>query len=393
MMMPEMSLSEAIELCPAIYEGLSIPHLTGKSGVGKTSMCLLLADIMGCEFDPAIHVSNFAGSGPAEATGYGVPAPWSPDEDADLDLRFSASRGIPTFNRYGYRRVLWVWDEYTNWPGEIISNSRGCQTPVGFPKKWGEHVIAPNVHIVITSNRRADGSRQSAVLDAPNVARVVTLVIQPSLADTIAHFTSLGLGDSDHCSWLGYLHSGAKDGGNGLIEANKYFAPDPVQPWDGQPYPCPRQHEVACRVMMPGSRLMLADDHTQKLRVLSGLLGPDAGAQSAAWSSVLKDSVAAARRVLDGDDSMPDASDKSAAYSIGMAAYRIVKKPLTGMDQDQREVAVKGGDLDGFVDRVMLHLPGELRKWLFEMAIRKDDDGNCAIPLTLHDKARAMQGV
>jgi hypothetical protein len=392
MQMPELSLADALYICQMIYEAGSIPHLTGKSGIGKTSMMIELAALIGAEFDPALNVHNFSGSGPAEGSGYGVPAPWKDDEDSDLDLRFSVPRGIPTFNRYGFRKVLWVWDEYTNWTPELIAMSRGCITPVGFPKKWGDHIIAPNTYIAITSNRRSDGSRQSAVLDAPNVARVTTLVIQPDMLGTLQHFTALGLADSDHCSWLSYIHSGAKDGGHGLIEMQKYFAPDPVQPWDGQPYPCPRQHEVACRATMPGSSLMLADDHTMKLRLLSGLIGPDAGAQSAAWSSILKDSVAAARRVLDGTEQL-DSDDKSAAYSIGMAAYRIVKKPLTGMDQDQRDVAVKGGDLDAFVDRVMLRLPGELRKWVFEMAIRKDGDGNCAIPLTLHDKARAMQCV
>jgi hypothetical protein len=67
-------------------------------------MAAVIAKIMNLEFDPALHVSNFSGSGPAEATGYGVPGPWDPSDDADLVLKFSAGKGIPTFQRYGFPR-------------------------------------------------------------------------------------------------------------------------------------------------------------------------------------------------------------------------------------------------------------------------------------------------
>lgn len=388
---PTVSLNDALNLIvEVVYKGLSIPHLTGKSGIGKTSIALEIAQRMGLEFDPALHVANFSGSGPAEATGYGIPGPWNSDMDADIDLRFSAGRGIPTFARYGFTPVLWVWDEYTNWPGEIIANSRGCITPAGFPKKWGDHVIAPNVHILITSNRRSDGSRMSAVLDAPNVARVVTLIVQPTIGDTLDHFASLGLSQSDHWTWLKFTETGARDGGNGTIELEKFFAPDPTQPWTGEPYPCPRQHEAACRMTMPDAPL-LSMDHTAKVAVLSGLIGAEAGMHSAGWSTVMKESVQTARAVLDGNDDMP--TDPSQSYPVMMAAFRMERKRIITLDEAQKAAAVKSGDLDAFVDRVLIKGPGELRRCVFEMSIRQDDNGVCSIPLDMHKKAALLQGV
>jgi DNA polymerase III delta prime subunit len=388
---PTVSLDAAIQLITqVIVPGGSVPHLTGKSGIGKTSAALEIARLLGAEFDPALHVANFSGSGPAEATGYGIPGPWNSDTDADIDLRFSAGRGLPTFNRYGFTPVLWVWDEYTNWPGEIIANSRGCITPMGFPKKWGDHVIAPNTIIVITSNRRSDGSRMSAVLDAPNVARVTTLIVQPNVADTLDHFASLGLSQSDHWTWLKFVESGSKDGGNGAFELEKFFAPDPAQPWTGEPYPCPRQHEAACRMTLPDAPL-LGMDHTAKVAVLSGLVGAEAGMHSAGWSTVMKESITVARAVLSGADPMP--TDPTQSYPVMMAAFRMERKRIASLDENQKAAAVKSGDLDDFINRVLIKGPGELRRCVFEMAIRRDADGVCSIPLDMHSKASLLQGV
>ena len=391
---PTVNYATALRLITeVIFAGGGIPYLAAKSGVGKTSMAALIAKIMNLEFDPAIHVANFSGSGPAEATGYGVPGPWDPSDDADLVLKFSAGKGIPTFQRYGFAPVLWVWDEYTNWPSEVIANSRGCVTPPGFPKKWGEHIIAPNVHILITGNRRMDGSRQSVVLDAPNMARVTQLLLEPTLTEWLQWAAGEGFNASDHFTWLQFINMGANDlSSNAALEARKFFAPDPVTPWNGEPYPCPRQHERACLYTMADAPL-LDMDHSAKVIALSGLLGPEAGTASAAWSTVMKESVGKAKEVLGGTTPMP--KGPADAFPVLMAAYRMERKRSLALDPMQRQAAVKGGDFDSLVERVILPAPGELRRCVFEQAIRPIDgvDGDCSIPLDMHPKAGAMQGL
>jgi hypothetical protein len=138
---------------------------------------------------------------------------------------------------------------------------------------------------------------------------------------------------------------------------------------------------------------LLDMDHSAKVIALSGLLGPEAGSASAAWSTVMKESVGKAKEVLGGTAPMP--TGPADAFPVLMAAYRIERKRSLALDPMQRQAAVKGGDFDSLVERVILPAPGELRRCVFEQAIRLIDgvDGDCSIPLDMHPKAGAMQGL
>ena len=83
------------------------------------------------------------------------------------------------------------------------------------------------------------------------------------------------------------------------------------------------------------------------------------------------------------------------AFPVLLAAYRIERTRSLALDPMQRQAAVKGGDFDSLVERVILPAPGELRRCVFEQAIRPIDgvDGDCSIPLDMHPKAGAMQGL
>jgi hypothetical protein len=370
--------------------------LNGKSGVGKTEIGKKIAEAIGYEFDPKLHVKNFCGASPVEGTGYGVPGEWDDDLGSDIDMRFSVPEGLPTLAKYGDRKIVFMCDEFSNWDPTLQSLALGAMTPVGFPKKWGPHDIAPNVFFVLTSNRRSDGSRQSSVLSAPNVARCLTLVIEPNLKETLEHFAvDKDLSDSAHWKFLSFVQLGNVNGNTtGALDAEKLFAPDPVTPWDGMPYPNPRQHERVCMATMPDSPLM--DDtlfnHEARKTNLSGYLGPDAGAEVASWIAVMADSVENAKAVLAGAASFP--KDTKSIYGTMMAAYRLTKMMLSGMTQAQRLAAVKGGDVDDFVNRIMLVPEAkEYCAWLYEMAIREDKDKNSAIPLDVHPMAEKMQCV
>jgi len=390
---PTVSIEQVFQLAVVAHQAQLNLCLLGRSGIGKTECAREMAARLGAEFDPAIHVLNFSGSSPAEAVGYGVPGPWREgDMVTDIDMRFSVPQGLPTRDKYGDRFVLVVFDEFSNWDASIQSLALGALTPVGFPKKWGPHELAPNLFIVITGNRRKDGSRQSSVLSAPNVARCLTAVVEPDLPETLVHFAEKGLAESAHWGLLSFMAMGMKDGGSGSDEANAFFAPDPVTPWDGMPYPCPRQHERSCMATMPDAPMMDGSfDHQQRQTALAGMLGADAGARAAAWITSIQESVGTAKKVLAGTESLP--STKSDAYAVMMAAYRIVKKGMADYTSDQRAAAVAGGEADAFVNNVMIPASGELRKWVFEMAIRpaSGGDGAAPLPLDIHTKADAMQ--
>jgi hypothetical protein len=123
----------------------------GPSGVGKTT---IMANAARPLFD-TVTLSNFAGKGPVEVTGLGLPK-W---EDKILNMVFSQPEGIPTMDRVGDSHVYWVLDEWGNWDPQVRAAFHGVLSPpAGKHRYLGSHIIGPNVVCGLTTNRRSDGA-------------------------------------------------------------------------------------------------------------------------------------------------------------------------------------------------------------------------------------------
>lgn len=161
---------------PELVEQVKLQRLTrstiilfGQSGVGKTT---IMTGAAKGSFDQVL-LSNFAGKGPVEATGLGLPE-WrykvtKPDGGVDmvgsagdkkiLEMIFSQPEGIPTVDRVGESLVYWVLDEWGNWDPQVRAAFHGVLSPPdGGHRYLGSHIIGPNVVCAIATNRRCDGA-------------------------------------------------------------------------------------------------------------------------------------------------------------------------------------------------------------------------------------------
>jgi len=124
----------------------------GPSGAGKTT---IMMDAASRVFDRVL-LSNFAGKGPVDATGLGLPRK---GDNGALAMIFSQPEGAPTRDRVGDEFVYWGLDEWANWYPEVRAAMHGVLSPpAGEHRYLGSHIIGPNVVCGITSNRRCDGA-------------------------------------------------------------------------------------------------------------------------------------------------------------------------------------------------------------------------------------------
>ena len=172
--------SELGTFAKIVYATNAFLILLGSGGCGKTSSAKgVIAPALEKLFGTAVDVwkSNFSNASPLEITGYGALKKGEHGEDL---MVFAEPKGIPTvgnLSRTGNgdpdRVVLWVLDEFANWPSDCQSLVRSAIDPDG-EATIGQHRLGKNVKILITSNRRTDGSRSS--LPMPQSSAVPILV-------------------------------------------------------------------------------------------------------------------------------------------------------------------------------------------------------------------------
>ena len=333
----------------------------GKGGIGKTSIARsIVAPAMG--IDPSdVWLVNLSGSGPQEALGYGIP------DSGTRDLWFSSPEQWPTADRVGNTPTLLVLDEFPEWDVQIQSLCRSLFQPDGSQPMIGTHKLGKNVRVMLTGNRRSDGTR-SAVPAAPIIERCMTFTIEPTLDEWLEWAALEGLADSPVYTFLRYANG---------VEGVDHFNPDVPSPWDGSPHPCPRQWEAACRVAT-GDLL-----HEPALLSLSlrGLVGEASGSAAYAFCQSVASMLPKLRAIRDGDEQMP--ADRAEQYALSFAALRKAKQEA-GNDP---EAAVAGGSLDWLVNNIICACSGEIRKWTYDSAVRN------GIPLNQHPRRSAMQGI
>ena len=332
----------------------------GKGGVGKTTIAkTIVAPAIGID-EGDVWLVNLSGSGPQEALGYGIP-------DSDTrDLWFSSPEQWPTADRVGTTPTLLVLEEFSEWDVQIQSLCRSLFQPDGSAPMIGTHRLGKNVKIMITSNRRTDGTR-SAVPSAPIIERCMAFTIEPTLDEWLNWAAINGLAASPIYTFLKYTNG---------VEGVDHFNPEVPTPWDGSPHPCPRQWEAACRASEG-----LIDEPVLLSLALRGLVGESAGGAAYAFCQVVGNMLPKLRAIRNGDDTMP--SDRAEQYALSYAAIRQAKKQA----QDDPEAAVASGSLDWLVNNVICACCGEIRKWTYDAAILN------GLPLNQHSRRSAMQGI
>lgn len=364
-----------------VYATNAFLILLGSGGVGKTAsaksvIAPALAKLFGIK-DIEVIKSNFSNASPLEITGYG--ALKKGDNGEDL-MVFAEPRGIPTvgnLSRTGNgdtdRAVLWVLDEFANWPADCQSLVRSAIDPDG-EAYIGQHKLGKNVKILITSNRRTDGSRSSTA-DAPIISRANTCVLTADLQSWLEWAEPQEWGCSPVITYLKF---------NAKLEDLSHFAPDVPQPWDGTPHPNPRSWERAARQ----AEIVMADEETdivEKNRLLDFVLRSSVGEVAGRdCLSFLKGSLNLLddlEEIRKGDKKLPSKPIKQ--FQLLGAALRIAKAEVAGREK----VAVHAGDLDWLVDHFLLAAEAEYGRTSVVAASR------AGIPLDQHPKGTTLLGL
>lgn len=151
----------------------------GQSGVGKTT---IMSEAASPLFD-SVLLSNFAGKGPVETTGLGLPK-WEHNGGQEiLNMIFSQPEGIPTRDRVGDENIYWILDEWGNWDPQVRAAFHGVLSPpAGEHRYLGSHIIGPNVVCGLTTNRREDGAAVGRY-SIPECRRSSLFTLVPSAAD------------------------------------------------------------------------------------------------------------------------------------------------------------------------------------------------------------------
>jgi len=348
------SISQLTSLARIAFASNRFLAIYGKGGVGKTTIPkTIIAPALG--FDET-WIVNLSGSGPQEAIGYGIP------DSESRDLWFSSPEQWPTAKRVGTKRVLLVLDEYPEWDQSIQSLCRSLFNPTG-NARIGTHDLGENVRIIVTGNRRTDGTR-SAVPAAPFVERCLSVCVEPTLDEWLDWAASAGLASSPVYTFLRFANGDGMD----------HFNPDVPAPWDGSPHACPRAWEAACRIDA-------ADEDPAMLSLaLRGLVGEASGSAAYAFCQLVAAFLPRLAAIRAGTERLP--ADPSEQHALIHAAVRVARKESAA----DPEAAVAAGSLDWLV-RLLVSASGELRQWGYTCATRN------GIPLDQHPQRSAMQGV
>jgi hypothetical protein len=362
MKLPIASINQLSELAHVAKLSNRFLALYGKGGIGKTTVAkTVVGPALGVAPED-VWILNLSGSGPQEATGYLVPDP------VTRDGWFMAPECWPTRARVGDDRpVLLVLDEYPEWDPAIQSLCRSLFDPNGGPPKIGVHELGRGVTIMVTGNRRADGSR-SAVPSAPFVERTLAVLVEPTLDEWLDWAAGQGLGHSPVHTFLRFQ--------GGDQHGIDHFNPDVPLPWDGSPHPCPRQWEAACRAT-------LMEDVSPAIAALAieGFVGEAAARAAVAFIRLVGDLLPQLTAIRSGAAPLP--GDPASQQALVHAALRIAKRE-TAADP---EAAIHSGALDWLVERILLPARGEIRAYGFATALRS------GLPLDQHPRRAVLQGL
>lgn len=356
MKLPTASIGQLTALARIAFASNRFLAIYGKGGIGKTTIPkTVIAPALG--FDET-WIVNLSGSGPQEAIGYGIP------DAVTRDLWFSSPETWPTAARVGNKSVLLVLDEYPEWDESIQSLCRSLFSPGGGAGKIGTHTLGSGVRIIITGNRRTDGTR-STVPSAPFVERCLSVAVEPTLDEWLDWAAAEGLASSPVYTFLKFANGEGVD----------HFNPNVPAPWDGSPHACPRAWEAACRIDAA------AEDPAMLSLALRGLVGEASGAAAYAFARLVADFIPRLDAIRAGTETLP--ADPASQQAILHAALRVARKESAA----DPEVAVASGSLDWLVDRIILTARGEVRQWGYTCARRN------GLPLDQHPRRSAMQGV
>lgn len=326
----------------------------GQGGSGKTS---ILCNQVGPDLGREVWLVNLSGQGPQEVIGYGIPQP-------DGDMKFAAPTIWPTVDRVGDKPVLLVLDELPDYDSEVRALLRGL-FPASGNRYVGPHKLGSNVAIAVTGNRKQDGTR-SAVEDAPFTERCVSVLLEPSVADWLVYYDSQPrLRDTGSFVpaflQFGVHHDNGKD----------HFNPPIVQPYLGEPHPCPRTWEAV--VLAEPARLTRPDLYRA---LVVGSVGHDtANAYMGFLSHVdrLPD-IAALQRGAD----VPIPEDPASQFALVNACLIVALRGTKDAGVD-----VAAGKFDWFVD-LLFKVRGDIRMFAALSAFRRK------IPLDQHPKGSAL---
>lgn len=358
-------LGEHAQMCE---EDGTIMAMYGKGGDGKTTVtqtviCPALG-LKGIEGEDFFKV-NASGSAPSEVKGTGIP---------DMETRemfFSKPTKWPLHSRIGDRPCVLLLDEMPEWDVSVQSLCRSLFDPVGERPMIGEHELSANTFIVVTGNRRIDGSR-SSIPSAPFVTRCTSFIWEPTLDTWLGWAADKGYASSPVYTFLKY---------NGLDQFGRegdFFSPPVPQPWDGNPHPCPREWEACCKLTVEGS----PDWSESVLRKnINGKVGKEAGQACYAFIQTVAKQLPLLDKIKAGDADWP--SNEADQFALAHCALRQVKRDA-GKDP---EAAVASGSVDWLVERVLLPARNEIKEWGFKTAL------SIGIPLDQHPRRVDLQGV
>lgn len=343
--------------------------LVGNSGVGKTSLAIQFAKQIGvldCRESSEggdVYVLNLSGASPTEVSGLGIPDPASPFMTMKVPYNLpSVERLKITGNGDPDRPVLLVLDEFSQWDVAIQSQFRSCRNPNGLPMV-GDHVLGSGVKIVITANRFEDGS-SSVDQEFPIVGRSKKFILQTTFEDFSVHASKHDWGMSRIHAYLRFI-ADLDESVDGKKRIDTVFAPPTPMPYNGSPWPCPRQWEILCRDeigIMEDESLTEADRDTVLKLSVEGAVGAAHASSVMAFLNTFQKVLPTFKAIRAGKDSITNHdADRMAILSLAM---RVAVKEAKDIGiKAKTGAAVKGGKFDWIVDQFLLPLPNELTRW------------------------------
>ena len=347
--------------------------LVGNSGVGKTSLVIQFAKQIGvldCRESSEggdVFIINLSGASPSEVTGLGIPDPASPFMTMKVPYNLpSVERLKITGNGDPDRPVLMCLDEFSQWPSENQSQFRSCKNPNGKPMV-GDHVLGSGVKIVITANRFEDGS-SSNDQEYPIVGRSKKFILQTTFEDFSTHAKKFDWGMSRIHAYLKFiadLDESVTVNGDEKRRIDTVFAPPTPQPYNGSPWPCPRQWETLCRdeLGIMDDEVLTDDERRTVLRLsVEGAVGAAHAASVMAFLNTFHKVAPIYKDIRAGKDSITD-HDADRMALVSLALRVAVKEAKAIGDKVKTGAAVKGGKFDWIVEQFLLPLPNELTRW------------------------------
>jgi hypothetical protein len=336
-------------LACAVFPTNRFLFILGQGGSGKTSIaCNEIASSTGRE----CWLVNLCGQGPQEVIGYGIPQP-------NGDMRFSAPTIWPTEERVGNKPVLLVLDELPDYDPEVRALLRGLY-PASGARYVGPHKLGSNVAVVVTGNRRGDGTR-SAVEDAPFTERCVKVTLEPTVGDWLDWYDTQPALTASGSHVPAFLRFGSTSG-DGL----DHFNPPVKQPYDGMPHPCPRTWE-AVALLSP-----LRKTQPQVFRTaVCGSVGDRAAAAFFGFLTHVDrlPDIAAIKSAPDGFDVPFDPAEQ---YALVSACLATATRGITDLP-----AAVHAGAFD-WLCSLLLRCRGDIQSYGARSAVRR------GIPLDQH---------